>query len=195
MWTFRSEELTSGRVEKFFADLDGKPATYADVLQGWQNDPLFRHKFNSILASSPFTAFKWETPCVTLDTFTQPFEFVLLNSPTLIRRPNPNAFAEHFVKSPGQDVLVFRNLGRDAIMIVPQLKTTESAYGHLAAFVREAPESQQHALWQAVGKAMLRRISARPVWLSTAGGGVSWLHVRLDDRPKYYGFDPYRQSI
>ncbi|MGI9175867.1 MAG: DUF6940 family protein [Rhodothermales bacterium] len=24
------------------------------------------------------------------------------------------------------------------------------------------------------------------MWLSTAGGGVSWLHVRLDSRPKYY---------
>ncbi|MFL6237620.1 MAG: DUF6940 family protein [Thermoanaerobaculia bacterium] len=29
---------------------------------------------------------------------------------------------------------------------------------------------------------------------STYGGGagVSWLHVRLDDRPKYYGYGPYR---
>ena len=31
-----------------------------------------------------------------------------------------------------------------------------------------------------------------PVWVSTAGAGVSWLHVRLDDRPKYYGYQPYR---
>ena len=28
---------------------------------------------------------------------------------------------------------------------------------------------------------------------SAAGAGVSWLHVRLDDRPKYYGFLPYKQ--
>jgi hypothetical protein len=33
---------------------------------------------------------------------------------------------------------------------------------------------------------------ANPEWLSTAGAGVSWLHVRLDDRPKYYGYAPYR---
>ncbi len=33
-----------------------------------------------------------------------------------------------------------------------------------------------------------------PVWLSTAGAGVSWLHVRLDDRPKYYGHGPYRTA-
>jgi hypothetical protein len=29
-------------------------------------------------------------------------------------------------------------------------------------------------------------------WLSTAGMGVPWLHVRLDDRPKDYGHRPYR---
>ncbi len=39
---------------------------------------------------------------------------------------------------------------------------------------------------------MLARLNSKPVWLSTAGAGVSWLHVRLDDKPKYYGHAPYR---
>ncbi|MFY0533025.1 DUF6940 family protein [Nannocystis pusilla] len=30
------------------------------------------------------------------------------------------------------------------------------------------------------------------VWLSTSGSAVPWLHVRLDARPKYYVFGPYR---
>ena len=79
-------------------------------------------------------------------------------------------------------------------MVVPRPIAEPSAYGHLAAFVRGAPEAQRHALWQMVGESMARRIGAKPVWLSTAGAGVSWLHVRLDDRPKYYGFGPYRQK-
>lgn len=33
-----------------------------------------------------------------------------------------------------------------------------------------------------------------PFWLSTAGMGVSWLHVRLDERPKYYRFQEYRSA-
>ena len=28
----------------------------------------------------------------------------------------------------------------------------------------------------------------RSVWLSTSGMGVSWLHVRIDQVPKYYTF-------
>ena len=50
-------------------------------------------------------------------------------------------------------------------------------------------------LWQLVGAAMQRRLNTKPVWLSTAGAGVSWLHVRLDDWPKYYGYTPYRKAV
>lgn len=88
--------------------------------------------------------------------------------------------------------MTFPNLGRDATLVVPCPLADHSAYGHLAAFVRHAPEHQRDALWQAVGEAMANRVSKRPVWLNTAGAGVSWLHVRLDNRPKYYGYAPYQ---
>ena len=39
------------------------------------------------------------------------------------------------------------------------------------------------------------RVNEIPVWLSTAGGGVAWLHVRLDDRPKYYSYAPYKNVM
>lgn len=193
MWNSRSKELTDVPGLQFFIDLDAKPATFADVLHGWQKDAKFRSMFNDLLAHSLFSAFRWETPPVTIATMSRPFEFVLLDSPRLARRPDPAAFAEHFRRSPETSVVEFSNLGGDAILIVPCLETTPSAYGHLAAFVRGGSEPQRHALWRVVGEAMGRRISTKPVWLSTAGAGVSWLHVRLDDWPKYYGFGPYRQ--
>ena len=190
MWTSKCEELDNVRGLRFAIDFDSRPATIADVLRGWQNDADFRSLFNLLLAEVPFTAFRWETPAVTTATVLQPFEFVLLDSPDLARRPDPNAFATHFSEADA-DIAVFPNLGADAILVVPYPVAEPSAYGHLAAFVRLAPESQRQALWKAVGDAMGRRVEAKAVWLSTAGAGVSWLHVRLDDRPKYYGFKPY----
>jgi hypothetical protein len=192
MWAARSEKLPNGHGLRFGVDLDSRPATIADVLRGWEVDAEFRTLFNKLLADAPFAAFRWETPAVTGATVLRPFEFVLLDSPGLARRPDPEAFAEHFagVKT---GVAVLPNLGGDAIMVVPCPVAEPAAYGHLAAFVRLAPEPQRDALWQSVGAAMARRVGARPVWLSTAGAGVAWLHVRLDDRPKYYGFGPYRQ--
>jgi hypothetical protein len=192
MWTSRSENLTDQIGQRVSIDTDSRPATFSEVLQAWRDDKAFARLFNSLLSDSPYTAFRWETPAVSATTASQPFECVLLDDPDLERRADANAFAEHFRRSPAE-VLSFTNLGGDATLVVPRPLADTSAYGHLAAFVRLAPEGQRLSLWRTVGTAMRTRLSTRPVWLSTAGAGVAWLHVRLDDRPKYYGYRPYRQ--
>jgi hypothetical protein len=192
MWNVRIEKLAGGRALKYAIELDESPIGFNEVLRRWQNDPEFRSIFNGCLADAPFSAFRWENPPMTTAMANGQFEFVLLDSPGLACRPDAGAFAEHFRGAARSDVVEFPNLGGDAIMVVPCPISEDSAYGHLAAFVRLAPEAQRHSLWKAVGAAMLRRLGTRPVWLSTAGAGVSWLHVRLDDRPKYYGHAAYR---
>ena len=192
MWTSRNEQPTGGRVIRVAIDLDSSPVSYAEVLRRWQGDADFRSFFLGLLADSPFSAFRWETPPITTATANRPFEFVLLDSPGLASNPDADAFAEHF-SGLTDGVVEFPNLGKDAIMVVPCPSGPSSAYGHLGAFVRQAPERQRHALWELIGAAMQRRLDSRPVWLSTAGAGVSWLHVRLDNRPKYYGYAPYRE--
>jgi len=82
----------------------------------------------------------------------------------------------------------------DLVLVVPCPIGPPAAYAHLASFLRQAPVEQMHTLWEMVGEAVESRLGAAPVWVSTAGMGVSWLHVRLDDRPKYYGYRPYRLS-
>jgi hypothetical protein len=194
MWTARSERLANSHVIKVSIDLDSTPVSYAEVLRLWQYDKDFRSWFIDLLADAPFSAFRWETPPITTETAGRPFEFVVLDSPGLAAEPDAYAFAEHFDGAAGGGVIEFPNLGKDATMVVPCPVGPYAAYGHLAAFVRQAPEPQKHALWELVGSAMQRRLSSEPVWLSTAGAGVSWLHVRLDDRPKYYGYAPYRDA-
>src|SRR5699024_11651652 len=94
-----------------------------------------------------------------------------------------------------RSIVRFPNLGGDALMVVPsqQARARASVYTHFAAFLRGAPREQQRALWREVAAAMSERLSDRPVWLSTAGAGVAWLHVRLDEQPKYYAHAPYRK--
>jgi hypothetical protein len=192
MLSAHSEELSTGCIRYAIA-LDAAPVTYAEILRRWQNDANFRTFFTGLLADAPFASFRWETPPITTATAKRPFEFVLLDSPELARKADRNAFAEHFKRGAVSEVVEFANLGKDAIMVVPCPHGPDSAYVHLAAFVRQAPAPQAHALWSVVGTTMERRLCDRPVWLSTAGAGVAWLHVRLDDRPKYYGHAPYRE--
>jgi hypothetical protein len=195
MWTSRTEELGDRAGQRIELLTSGTRLTFADVLASWQNDRDFRSFFTALLARAAYSAYRWETPPVTRSTTKRAFEFVLLDCPGLDRMPDANAFASYFHGSaPSDSVVTFSNLGKDAVLVVPKPATKATAYGHLAAFVRAAPEEQQHELWAAVSNAMQSRINDQPVWLSTAGMGVSWLHVRLDDRPKYYGHRPYTQS-
>lgn len=194
MFESTHEVLSGGRVHRHSVLSGGKPLRYADAQDLWQRDAAFRSFFIAILSDSPFSVYRWETPPITRDLASRPFEFVLLDSPGLAYTPDTRSFAGFFtVDDSNHGVVVFHNLGGDALLVVPSPRAPDSAYGHLAAFVRGAPEAQKHAFWRTVGETVEQQISDRPMWVSTAGGGVSWLHVRLDSRPKYYGFQPYRK--
>lgn len=194
MWAARHTSLADGRGLHCAIESNESPVAYSEVIQLWQSDDAFRTFFIELLARAPFAAFRWETPPVGDATVERPFEFVLRDSPELAVRPDPLTFAGHFAGLAPGAVAVFPNLGRDAILVAPCPQDSSSDYAHLGAWLRHAPLAQQHRLWQAVGAAMQNRLGARPVWLSTAGGGVDWLHVRLDERPKYYGHAAYRNA-
>lgn len=142
-----------------------------------------------LLRAAPFAAYRWELPALTRDSLGWPLEFAFIDCPMLERAVDCEAFSEHFGEPP---VATFSNLGGDAILVAPRPQGDSRVFGHLGAFVRSAPDPLCHELLGAVGRAFAARVSERPVWLSTAGMGVAWLHVRLDDFPKYYAHQPYR---
>lgn len=154
----------------------------------------FRRFFCAAVRRIPYPACYWETPPVTLPTADMAFEYVAVDAPRLARMsPDPLPFAEHFAAAGDQQqVITFANLGGDAVLVVPVGIDSANAYPHLMSFMRLAPEQQQHEFWRAAAKALQQRLGQQPVWLSTAGLGVAWLHLRLDSSPKYYSYDPYR---
>jgi len=189
MFTILAEDRLAGRRRHHVVTDGVAPLPVSAALRLWQHDDAFRDLFIEALATSPFQAFRWETPPVTVATVSRPLEFVLVDSPELDRPADASAFRSHFTDAP---VVTFENLGGDALMIVPCPDAPVDAYAHLAAFVRRGPSAQVHALWTSIGQAVQQRLGDQPLWLSTAGGGVAWLHVRLDSRPKYYAYSPYK---
>lgn len=172
------------------------PLTYAQALNLLQFDQSFRTYLTSLLAKAPFSAYQWETPAIAANSTTRQFEFTLFNSPEFTERATDReTFTAYFTADDtDQGVVAFSNLGGDATLIVPSPRSADDAYGHIAAFIRNAPAAQVDALWRVIGTTVANQVSASPLWLSTSGEAVAWLHVRLDSRPKYYHFAPYRRS-
>lgn len=164
--------------------------SFARFLTALRDDPRFCLFFNDALAACRHAAFRWELPRLDSGTLEQPFECVLVPAQGLARAANPRPF-ERELRGEG-DVVIFQNIGGDATLIVPTARTTGCDYAHLASFSRGASREQVCSFWSAVGGHTLALCASRPVWLSTAGAGVAWLHVRLDERPKYYAHHPYR---
>lgn len=193
MYTMDTEFLDHGRYLKCRVIRDGAPLSYIEVIDLWQRDAVFRAYYLTLLADAPFTAYRWETPPLTSSSGFRPFECVLFDAPQLLRSPDEQAFGDYFTQAGNKgDIVAFSNLGSDALLLAPCPRSPLNPYAHLAEFTREAPEWQNHALWVNVGQAVERRLGDSPLWLNTAGMGIPWLHVRLDSRPKYYGFAPYR---
>ncbi|RFF28821.1 MULTISPECIES: DUF6940 family protein [unclassified Wenzhouxiangella] len=183
-------ETLDQRVIRFtLVDSDGC-LSWRRVLEGWRRGQTFSDPLGRRLAELPFAAFRWETPAMTVDRLDTRFECVAVDDPSIDVMPDPSPFAGHLRSD--RPVVRFPNLGGDAVLVVPCRRDGEAAYTHLANFLRGAPREQQRSFWREVSLAMADRLGERPVWLSTAGGGVAWLHVRLDDRPKYYVHAPYR---
>jgi len=89
---------------------------------------------------------------------------------------------------------VFDNLGGDSQLVVPSPIDEQSDYSNLARFFEQAGNAQHIALWQALGSSAEKRLHdlQQPIWISVAGGGINWLHLRIDPRAKYYRYRAYR---
>lgn len=190
-WGIKTEQITTSVIRYSLLE-SGVVLSVQQVFQHWSASSEFCIFFAEVLRASPFNCYRWETPALTKASLDKVFEFVLVDSPHLDVQPSTADFSGHFNRANNLRVIVFENLGCNALLVVPCPLQNHTDYAHLAAFTRSAPEYQQIQLWQQVAKTMRDRLGEKPVWLNTAGGGVPWLHVRLDDTPKYYAYRDYK---
>ena len=192
MWKLITEPLNSTSL-RYSIGNGAAELTRAEVFRLWVDRPEFCHWFSDALLSCGFPAFFWETPPATTLTLHLPFECVVTAAPLLAgTRADPSAFANQISKQPNGPVIAFDNLGGDARLVIPTPISGNTGFAHLAHFLSAATPELIHELWKLVGSSMQIRISDKPLWLSTAGMGVPWLHVRLDARPKYYRHVGYK---
>ena len=158
------------------------------IARAWADNGPSAGALGQAIAESPWPALFWECAPVSRATRDTPFECVLAEAPQLAALPPDRSPFRGRLQAP---INTFWNLGRDALLVAPG---AHGPFGHLATFCRSAAPHLQAAFWQAVGQSVLDwwARTPEPLWLNTSGLGVTWLHVRLDQRPKYYTYTPYR---
>jgi hypothetical protein len=195
MWDCESHRIGGGTLRVCVLQ-DGAAISFDNAIDLLGSSKEFRTWFIAALAGVPYASFFWETPPRTDATIDSDFEYVIVDAPMLAsQRPDSHAFAEYFRDADGAGTIaVIPNLSGDAIMIVPRILASASVYTDLATFLRHGPDKQKHELLGVMASTIRCRLGQRPVWLSTSGLGVAWLHIRLDSRPKYYQYQPFTES-
>jgi len=174
-----------------------KPVTFAEAIGLYSSSREFSRAVVTVMKEAEMKAFFWEHPPLSAATREADYEFILAPAPSLEGiTANSKAFDEHLTGLGGAPS-AFTNLGGDSLLVAPSVMpgTEESSYAHIGSFVHGAPEEQVLALMQAVGQKIERcceKVGHAPIYVSTSGLGVPWLHVRLDPRPKYYTHMPYK---
>jgi hypothetical protein len=194
VWQAQTEPVPAGLRYQIFEE--ESLLTFRELFGLLEESSAFARWYSETLAAAPFSAFFWEHPPINDANFDAHAELVLIESASLAGlNADPEAFEGQFSAHPDATVLTFPNLGADALLIVPRPLGTRDAYPHLAAFLRHAPDHQAQDLWRAAALTLREHLGSTPRWLSTAGLGVPWLHLRLDTQPKYYRYSPYATAL
>lgn len=220
-WGLSCEVGKKPGVRKFhsFTDSNSWIITYADFINFLKNkDESFFELFVSSLnsATNALGAYFWECPPVTKNTLNRPFEFVVTKSEELNNiKQDYSSFQEHLINNskfglPIDEVsaVSFPNKNKDAILVIPMLISKKMEinkgeiihqqffdYKNLSEFTKNAPSQQQKEFWKEVVEQLTKNLeeSNEPKWLSTHGLGVPYLHVRIDNQPKYYSHEEYKE--
>lgn len=207
MLSFQTESIHPCATKHFFFE-NGQTASFKRFFsllseQNAELQAVFRQTFMDFQFQTDSGAVFWECPPISQHSFEViQFEFIIIDAPSLAARTvDIEPFWEKFESAnDGVHVVSFLSLGRDARLVVPTppQRAVPQYYAHLLPFLRYGDPEQVTSLWQRVGTEVIYTLSSLPaecpLWISTSGLGVSWLHVRLDSVPKYYNWVPYKDE-
>ena len=182
----------------------GASVTISEWTTSFLDDSSLRQSFYCILKECPYEAYFFESKGASIESAKKThFEFILMNAPDLRQRtdrtgPMFESFKDQF-SGCAELSCAFWSLGGDARLIAPQPKSDRNInnYMHLASFMRTVNSEQIDHIWTLLTKEYIKRQTTnegKPIWFSTSGAGVSWLHIRVDDRPKYYSFKEFAET-
>lgn len=172
--------------------------TYENFYELIRISPKLINDIISILKASPFESYYLEFSPVSWNSLAErTFEFVIIKTTGFIMKTDMVTFGETNINTNSNNVFTFPNLSKKSILVSPCYNHNYNIniYNNIGTFMRSSNLEQQFLLFSTVFAQLLTQLKKNInnfLWLSTHGKGVAWLHVRIDDNPKYISYQPYK---
>jgi len=76
---------------------------------------------------------------------------------------------------------IFKSLNKKTILIVPT-----KPFINLTEFAVYSTNKEWLLLWKSVATVVKKLLKKTPLYISTHGHGISYLHIRIEEKPIYY---------
>ena len=172
--------------------------TYKNFYNLIKISPKLINDIISILKTSPFESYYLEFNPVSWNLLAERcFEFVITKTTGFIIKTDMMTFGETNINTNSNNIYTFPNLSKKSILVSPCYNHNYNIniYNNIGTFMRSSNLEQQFLLFSTVFAELLTQLKKNKnnfLWLSTHGKGVAWLHVRIDDNPKYISYQPYK---
>jgi hypothetical protein len=100
----------------------------------------------------------------------------LRKSHPLPKTPDEKPYRKYILEAGKKLSTDFKNLSGDTVLVIPV-----KPYSNIYQFAKNGSEREWLALFRRVVKNF-----KKGQYISTHGHGVSWLHIRIEDYPKYF---------
>ena len=101
---------------------------------------------------------------------------------------NYKPFEKFIKKSKNNYAVSFMSLGNDTRLVIPMPRNNKN-FSTFKDFTDNASNLHKKKFWQYVAKEIKKEIkkeNIENIWVSSHGLGVSYFHIRISQKPKYY---------
>jgi hypothetical protein len=149
------------------------------------NDEILKDfvKFSK-MARNNYDQYFVKFPILNEKDLSKKFNYYFEKASYLNKKVDAKTFSKYLKKcSKKIEVISFPNLSKTSLLFIPcpRINIPLKTYRYISDFMCNAPMEQIKQIWKSVGQTTLHLLySEKSIRINTHGGGVSWLHIRLD---------------
>ena len=207
-WEIKNIEKIYLNYRKDETETKPVPLTWGNLIQLWNKNKIFDIWFTrDILGKSEWSKFRIEFPPLMKNDLDRIVEFIIVEDDGLKDEVDPKGrypigFTEELKKCNNPTERGEGVAKEEAALVIEGVRGKSSkermvipckGFAHIAQWARNATDNQIFQVWKKVSTTLKQKLHDNErIFLSTHGHAIPWLHIRIEDIPLHYLYDPYK---